>query len=78
MPYHHSLDNHRRAAHGASAVMVGDPDHAANDALTNAVDTIANVLHWLAIQPGQDVGSIDSAMRTAHMHFEVEAYGVEA
>lgn len=38
--------NERRAQFGRAAVYVGTPDRGQNDDRTDAIDTIANVLHF--------------------------------
>lgn len=55
------------AAFGRAAVEVGCPDE--NEPRTNAVDTIANVLHYLAEEGEENpLGVLESAS----MHFEAE------
>lgn len=53
---------------GQAAVAAGSPDLDANDDCTNAVDTIANVLHY-AHAENMDT---DYVLRTAAMHYEAE------
>jgi len=55
-----------RAAYGRRAMEVGDPDHAANDTATSAVDTIANVLHAL------DGADAEVVLDAALMHYRAE------
>lgn len=53
-----------RAAFGGAAVDVGTPDRGGNDDRTDAVDVIANVLHWLAdVKPEFDARpTLDAAL----------------
>lgn len=44
------MDNMQRAQYGANAVQMGTPDRGQNDDHTDAVDTIANILHFLAVE----------------------------
>lgn len=60
----------RRESLGHDAVLAGTPDYAMNDATTNAVDTIANVLLWLdSLGPS---GNPSGALERARDHFEIE------
>jgi hypothetical protein len=84
------VDNERRASFGRAAVDVGTPDVGKNGAdldgvRTDVVDTIANALHYLAIEtlrvkPG-DVETAEmvamSALDGASIHFRAELRGDE-
>lgn len=60
----------KRAQHGLHAVQVGTPDYDRNDDVTNAVDTIANVLLWLAWRGYGD--QAEHVLDTATYHYEAE------
>jgi hypothetical protein len=62
-----TLSKLERAGFGNSAMAAGSVDFAKEDPETNAVDTIANILH--ALPEGTDT---DSVLRRATMHFEAE------
>lgn len=69
-----NLNNAARAEFGRAAVDVGTPDRGLNDERTDAVDTLANVMHWLhelGIDPGP-------ALRSACRHFDAEKESVES
>lgn len=63
----------KRVVAGAAAVKAGSPDYEENDAQTNAVDTIANILHWLASE--EPFSNPASALISAQDHFEAESCG---
>jgi hypothetical protein len=68
------ITNAARAEFGRAAVDVGTPDRGLNDDSTDAVDTVANVMHWLHEQ------GIDPALvlRSAARHFDAEKETVES
>lgn len=64
------MTNEQRARFGEEAVEVGTPDRGQNDDRTDAIDTVANILHWLASLGEDDpVGILSSASS----HFLVES-----
>jgi hypothetical protein len=73
-----SYGNRRRwAVHGLSAIDAGTPDRGENDDeedgdLTDAIDTVANILHWL-----EHRGCIDPTqiLPAAQRHFIAERQG---
>src|SRR4029077_18596245 len=67
------LKNEARAEFGRAAVDVGTPDRGQNDDRTDAVDTIANILHWLARLDLDPRACLEAATR----HFEAEIETVE-
>lgn len=68
-----NLSQAARAEFGRAAVDVGTPDRGLSDDLTDATDTIANVLHWLH---GLDL-DVYSALQSAVRHFDAEVDTVE-
>lgn len=54
---HGSISVATAAAYGAAAVKVGAPDADHNDASTNAVDAVTNILHALTAELG---GRVDA------------------
>lgn len=67
------LTNEARAEFGRAAVDLGTPDRGLNDDRTDAVDAIANILHWIhgiGVDP-------HSALQSATRHFEAELDTVE-
>lgn len=62
------LTNSDRAQYGQKAVQAGTPDYGQNDAHTDLVDTLSNLLH-LSNQAGL---AFDEALRTARFHTESE------
>jgi hypothetical protein len=63
--------NEQRAELGSAAIEAGCDDN--NDEHTNAVDTIANVLHQAAEHPDDARRIIDSA----YSHYHAEALGYD-
>lgn len=61
------MDNDERGIYGEHAMLHGTPDYGENDDRTNAVDTIANVLH--ALPRDADARSI---VESALDHYLVE------
>jgi hypothetical protein len=68
------LSNEARAEFGRAAVDLGTPDRGLNDERTDAVDTLANVMHWLHEQ-GIDPGPV---LQSACRHFDAEKETVES
>lgn len=64
--------NARRAMFGGRAVDAGSVDRGKSDDRTDAIDTVANVLHWL-----QGIGEDDPAaiLNSAASHFFAETEG---
>jgi hypothetical protein len=56
--------------HGFAAVRAGDQDWGSNDSRTSAVDTIANVLHW--ITDSEPTITAESVIDSAVNHYEAE------
>jgi hypothetical protein len=54
----------RAAAFGGRAVEVGSPDRGQNDDRTDAIDTVANVLHWLGSRGEDDPAACLSSAAT--------------
>jgi len=67
------LTNAIRARFGRAAVDLGTPDRGLSDDRTDAVDAIANVMHWLH---GLDVDP-RTCVEAATRHFEAEIETVE-
>jgi hypothetical protein len=63
------MDPRRRAAFGKAAVDAGTPDRGKNDNRTDAIDVVANILHWLRSIDEPDPAAILSSAAT---HFLVE------
>jgi hypothetical protein len=68
------ITNAARSEFGRAAVDVGTPDRGLNDASTDAVDTVANIMHWLHQQGIEPAPILQSAVR----HFEAEKETVES
>jgi hypothetical protein len=66
------MDNMQRRTWGLGAILHGTPDHRQNDMETNAVDTIANVLHAL-----QDDTAAVRVLSSAERHYRAERGGSE-
>ncbi|HET7588673.1 MAG TPA: hypothetical protein VFK14_00595 [Solirubrobacterales bacterium] len=62
----------RAAAFGGRAVEVGTPDRGTNDDRTDAIDAIANVLHWLDSRGEPDPAACLSIAAT---HYFAECEG---
>ena len=60
-----------RAGYGARAVVAGTPDGFHNDAQTNVVDTLANIMLHCHLRSIDFAAALDSA----EMHFEAEKDG---
>jgi hypothetical protein len=71
-----NLTNAVRAEFGRAAVDLGTPDRGLNDDITDAVDTVANVMHWLHEQGIDPAPALESARR--HFDAEVPSATVEA
>lgn len=85
------LDNQDRARFGLAAIAAGTPDHGKNGddlvgVLTDAGDTVANVLHRVAevvvgALPAADVDAVEAVTLTvfdkARLHFCAELRGEE-
>jgi hypothetical protein len=69
-----NLTNAVRAEFGRAAVDVGTPDRGLNDERTDAVDVLANVMHWLHEQ-GIDPAPV---LQSARRHFNAEKKTVES
>jgi len=69
-----NLTNAVRAEFGRAAVDVGTPDRGLNDQRTDAVDALANVMHWLHEQGIDPAPVLHSAAR----HFDAEKESVES
>lgn len=67
------LRNEVRAEFGRAAVDVGTADRGHSDERTDAVDTIANVMHWLH---GLEIDP-DGVLHSAASHFKAEVETVE-
>lgn len=57
---------------GFAAMEFGTPDYYTNDVMTNAVDTIANILHAM-----DDPDLVGHVLDLARMHYTAERYGNE-
>lgn len=70
---HGTLSNKVRASFGEAALEVGTPDRGGNDNKTDAVDTIANILHYLTYE-AHTPGSVDvrKVLEGALLHFDAE------
>jgi len=68
-----NLTNRARAEFGRAAVDVGTPDRGFNDARTDAIDTLANIAHWLAANGSEPRAAFGAALD----HFEDEVETVE-
>ena len=68
------ITNAARSEFGRAAVDVGTPDRGLNDVSTDAVDTVANVMHWLHAQGIVPAPVLQSAAR----HFDAEKETVES
>jgi hypothetical protein len=68
------ITNAARAEFGRAAVDVGTPDRGLNDDRTDAVDTVANVMHCLHEQ-GIDPAPV---LRSASRHFHAEKESAES
>lgn len=68
------ITNAARSEFGRAAVDVGTPDRGPNDESTDAVDTVANVMHWLH-QQGIEPAPV---LRLAGRHFEAERETIES
>jgi hypothetical protein len=68
------ITNAARAEFGRAAVDLGTPDRGLNDDRTDAVDTLANVMHWLHEQ-GIDPAPV---LQSASRHFHAEKETVES
>lgn len=62
------MNNEKAAAHGRLAVLAGTPDWEYNDAQTNLVDALANLMHYAQVT-GLD---FDEALDWAQEHFTAE------
>jgi hypothetical protein len=67
-----SVANEVRAEFGRAAVDVGTPDRGLNDNRTDAIDAIANILHWLTRLDLDPRACLESA--TGHYEAEVETF----
>ena len=63
------MDPRRRAAFGKAAVDAGTPDRGQNDNRTDAIDAVANILHWLRSVDEPDPAAI---LNSAATQFLVE------
>lgn len=61
------MDNARRRQFGRRAMQHGTPDWAQNDRCTNAIDTIANILHAVAM-----LDEVDGVLDAALMYYQAE------
>jgi hypothetical protein len=68
------ITNAARCEFGRAAVDVGTPDRGLNDESADAVDTVANVMHWLH-QQGIEPAPV---LRLAGRHFEAERETIES
>jgi hypothetical protein len=71
-----NLTNAVRARFGRAAVDVGTPDRGKNDERTDAVDAVANILHWLNHNAIDPAAVLESASR--HFLAEVPSQTVES
>ena len=67
------LSNEARAEFGRAAVDLGTPDRGQNDDRTDAVDAVANVMHWLQALDLDPRACLEAATH----HFEAEVETVE-
>ncbi len=70
------LTNAVRAQFGRAAVDVGTPDRGENDQRTDAVDAVANILHWLNDNGIDQITVLESA--SGHFLAEVPPQTVES
>lgn len=68
------MTNEDRARYGREAIAVGTPDFTGNDEHTNAVDTIANVLHAAALTDTEEAAAI---IASAMNHYTCEVLGLD-
>lgn len=66
------MDPRRSAQFGKAAVDAGTPDRGKNDERTDAIDTVANVLHHLDSVGEEDPASI---LASAVTHYYAEKAG---
>jgi len=67
-----SMDPKRSARFGKAAVDAGTPDRGKNDERTDAIDTVANVLHYLDACGEEDPAAI---LASAATHYLAERSG---
>jgi hypothetical protein len=61
-----------RATFGEAAIDAGTPDFGQNDARTDAVDAIANILHHLIYEHGLSPDEAVEVFDSAETHFRAE------
>lgn len=68
------MTNEDRARYGREAMRKGTPDYCVDDDHTNAVDTIANVLHAAALTDTEEAAAI---IASAMNHYTCEVLGLD-